>query len=132
MFLVKSDNQYFGKKFLSFVLKHFCFLSCLNSFHFLLLIIGITVFWVLLEKLSPAGFKISCCSLILCLLSIIFMFRFVSLNEVNVFALASQKVLDFLRPSDTQFIRKKSNNSRNNMKSQTKNKKKRSISLRNY
>ena len=43
--------------------------------------------------------------------------------SVSTKALASQKVLDLLRPLDTQFIRKNSNNSGNNMKSQTKNKK---------
>ena len=38
-------------------------------------------------------------------------------------ALANQKVLDFLRPLKTQIIRKNANNTRNNMKSQIKNKK---------
>ena len=41
-------------------------------------------------------------------------------------ALASQKVLDFLRPAKTQFIRKESSNKRKNVKSQIKNKKDRS------
>ena len=41
-------------------------------------------------------------------------------------ALASQKVLDFLRTAKTQFIRKESSNKRKNVKSQIKNKKDRS------
>ena len=41
--------------------------------------------------------------------------------SVSTTAMASQKVLDFLRPSDTQFIRKNSNN-KNNIKSQLKTK----------
>ena len=50
----------------------------------------------------------------------------------SIRALASQKALDFLRPSKTQFIKNNPNNTGNNTKSQVKNKKGRSISLWNY
>ena len=43
-------------------------------------------------------------------------------------ALASQKVLEFLRPSETWFIKNNPSNSRNNMQSHIKNKKNGSIS----